>query len=622
MASSSILVKILGDSKGLQGALNESSSAVGGFVKGAAKTLALGAGALTVAGIAIGKSSVGAASDLNETISKTKAIFDDSADSILAWSDSTAQALGISQAAALDFSSGFGGALKEIGGLSEATAASTAQNLVGLTADLGSFFNAANEDVAAALGSALTGEFEPLKKYNIIINDALLKQKALELGIYDGTGALDAQAKQAATLALIYDQTGDAQGDFAKTSDGLANTSKILSARFEDLKTELGEKLLPVVTQFAGYLLDNMPAIERVAGGAFQVVGDVVQTIVPYFQQAAVGVRAFIAAFQGDGITSSGFVGYMEALGVIARDVFAFLRDNVPPIISALVTAFQFVADWVAENWPQISAIIIQAVTTIQTVITAVVDIVTALWNEFGDDIVAVIKIVAETIVPVIKGALDIISGVFEFFAGLVTGDWGRLWDGVKQVLSGALTVVTALIKGAFNLLKTIVGAALEAMFTVIKEIWGRVVDFFSGLGGAIKDAIGDLGSLLKDTGRAIIDGLLDGIQEKFGAVKDKLGELTNLLPDWKGPYEKDKVILKGAGQAVIQGFNDGLRDEWAATRATLAGFTAELSPSMTAGVNDSRTYGGDTNITINNDGRPWAEQLNEMLVLKGALVG
>jgi hypothetical protein len=69
----------------------------------------------------------------------------------------------------------------------------------------------------------------------------------MEMGLYNGTGALDLQAKSLAAYEVILDQTKDAQGDFARTSDGLAGQQKILTAQLENLKTTFGENLLPVM---------------------------------------------------------------------------------------------------------------------------------------------------------------------------------------------------------------------------------------------------------------------------------------------------------------------------------------------------------------------------------------
>ena len=627
MASKSITVRILGDARGLTDALGHAGDGVGRFARNVGTAFALGGAAVATGAAALGVSAVRAASDLNETLSKTGAIFDEAAAGVVAWSETTASALGISQTAALDYASSFGGALKEIGGLSEAEAARTAQGLTQLTADLGSFFNASNEEVAGAIGSALTGEFEPLRRYNVIINEAMLQQKALELGLSDGTGALDAQAKQAATLALIMEQTGDAQGDFARTSDGMANQTKLLTARFDDLKTELGQRLLPVVNQVFAFLLDNAPQIEAVAGRAFEIVGDAVGFAVNGFQ-------AFKAAFSGEGITSDGFTGVLEAIGVAARIVFDFFVENWPAIqetisavLDVMIEGFQMVADWVAEHWPEISATITTAVETISEVISGVVDVVTALWEQFGDDILNVITILAEAIVPLLQGTFDIISGIFDVFAGLFTGDWSRLWDGVQSILSGAWTIITTLVSTAFDLIVELVGAAMSALLDVVTTVGGDVIGWFANLGGDVLDAIGDIAGSLYSVGADIIDGLWEGLKDKWESVKTWFGNIADAVPGFlKGPLgiNSPSRVFAEIGRNIMDGLNVGLERGITETESRFGGFALDLTSSVSpaAGASQSGTRAaGDVFNIYPQTSRPWLEEVNELSILRGALV-
>lgn len=112
----------------------------------------------------------------------------------------------------------------------------------------------------------------------------------------------------------------------------------------------------------------------------------------------------------------------------------------------------------------------------------------------------------------------------------------------------------------------------------------GRVVQWFKDLPGRIKGAVGDLGSLLAEQARRLIDGFIGGIQDKFESVKRMLGRLTSLLPDWKGPASVDEQILRPSGRMVIRGFGRGLEDEVPAVRARLGGVTAGLAGAVKGG--------------------------------------
>jgi hypothetical protein len=106
-----------------------------------------------------------------------------------------------------------------------------------------------------------------LRQYGVLLDDASLRQAALELGIISTTkNALTPQQKVLAAQALIYKQTGTAQGDFERTSDGLANKTRILTAQLENAKTTIGTALLPIVLELATLFSNKViPIVQKVA---------------------------------------------------------------------------------------------------------------------------------------------------------------------------------------------------------------------------------------------------------------------------------------------------------------------------------------------------------------------
>ena len=234
------------------------------------KLLIPGAIAATGAIVAFTKGvvpAVNAASDLEESMSKNNVIFGDAASAVSSFADEAARALGQSKTQALAAASTFG-TFGKAAGLAGQELATFSTDFVTLASDLASFNNTTPEDAINAIGAALRGESEPLRRYGVLLNDATLKAAALELGIYDGTGALTAQQKVLAAQKVIYEQTTDAQGDFARTSDGLANQQRILAAQVEDLQAKFGELLLPVFKRVVKYINDNiLPAMNLMIDG-------------------------------------------------------------------------------------------------------------------------------------------------------------------------------------------------------------------------------------------------------------------------------------------------------------------------------------------------------------------
>lgn len=224
--------------------------------------------AVTGAATVLGAAAFGAAqqaSDLNETINKSRQIFGDAAGDIERFASNAATSLGQTKRQAIDAAATFG-IFGKAAGLSGKDLSKFSTDFVTLASDLASFNNTRPEEAIEAIGAALRGESEPIRRFGVLLNDAALKQAALEKGIYNGVGALTAQQKTLAATELIFRQTTDAQGDFERTSGGLANQIKILRASLQDVVTNIGQVLLPVFERFVQFINKNIvPALQLFA---------------------------------------------------------------------------------------------------------------------------------------------------------------------------------------------------------------------------------------------------------------------------------------------------------------------------------------------------------------------
>ena len=180
-----------------------------------------------------------AASDMNETQTKLDAVFKTSADLIRGWATTSTTAMGQSEQAALEAAGTFGNFLQAMGA-AEPEAARMSMALVQLAGDLGSFNNQDPTDVLLALRSGMSGEIEPMRKFGADLSAATVEAYLMSQGIEKvGKGFTQAQKIQG-RYALIMKQTTTAQGDFARTADGTANSQRILTAKIEDAKAKLG----------------------------------------------------------------------------------------------------------------------------------------------------------------------------------------------------------------------------------------------------------------------------------------------------------------------------------------------------------------------------------------------
>jgi hypothetical protein len=254
-------LRTAGLGQGLRGALSQTGGPAGGLLFGSATFVGS-----AIATAAITKS-ISAASDLNEQITKSQAIFQDAAAEVREWSETTASSLGISQRAALEASGTFGNLFKTVG-LGNEQNATLSKSLVQLASDLASFNNANPEDVLLALRSGLIGEAEPLRRFGVLLSEARVQQEAMRETGKHSAEELTNQEKVLARYSIVMRDTVAAQGDFANTSGGVANQSRILRANIEDASAELGGTFLPATEAALTGLNDLFAAMQKTIHGS------------------------------------------------------------------------------------------------------------------------------------------------------------------------------------------------------------------------------------------------------------------------------------------------------------------------------------------------------------------
>lgn len=211
------------------------------------------------------KNAVLAASTMNESISKVQVVFASTSDEILKWGKTAAETMGISNQKALEAAGTYGNLFQALG-VTKDKSQEMSTTLVQLASDLASFNNTPVDDALNALRSGLSGETEPLKRFGVALNDVTLKNKALAMGLIETTsGVLPPAIKAQVTYALVMEQTKLAQGDYARTSAGTANTIKTLQARFADASVAVGNMLLPALNLLLKIATPLVKIMEKMA---------------------------------------------------------------------------------------------------------------------------------------------------------------------------------------------------------------------------------------------------------------------------------------------------------------------------------------------------------------------
>lgn len=232
-----------GYDKGVQSLGNS----LGGLKKGLLGIAAAAGAAFSVKVLVdFGKQAVSLASDLQEVQNVVDTAFGDMSHKMELFADTAIEMYGISKLTAKQTGSTFM-AMASGMGIAAASASDMAVSLTGLSADMASFYNVAQDVSSTALKSIFTGETETLKQFGIVMTEANLQSFALSQGITKSLKAMTQAEKVQLRYNYVMAQTTLAQGDFAKTSGGWANQIRILSEQWKEFSTTIGQVLVQVL---------------------------------------------------------------------------------------------------------------------------------------------------------------------------------------------------------------------------------------------------------------------------------------------------------------------------------------------------------------------------------------
>jgi hypothetical protein len=450
------------------------------------KRFGIGAGAM-VAGVGaaaasaavgvgiIGKAVVSTATDINESLSKNNVLFGKYADGVEAFANRSARAFGISKSAALEATGTFGNLFValEIG---PKKAADMSVSLTKLAADLASFNNASPEEALEAIRSGLVGETEPLRRFGVNLNDASLRTEALRMGLVKNTKeALDPQTKALAVNALLFKQTEKAQGDFSRTSSGLANQLRIAKAQISDLGGRLGQYLLPIV------------------GKAAQVFNDLLGRT----DEAGAGVGRLKRVVQG--------------IGAPIRQTFNTIVREGGKLVSSIRRTFTGVEDDLRR--------------------------IARGAQSIAEVLLAVFRRALPGIRKLLEGLAQMLRGVIQIIAGILTLDFGKAWEGVKSIFAGAIKVILGNLRAVtapFREVATRIGnairGALSGAFSFVKRAASSAADTFLGFVTTMirgVEKIVDVGSKLP-----LVGDRFDGLAKVLRGARRDIDQYRESLRD------------------------------------------------------------------------------------------
>ena len=301
-------------------------------------------------------------------------------------------------------------------------------------------------------------------------------------------------------------------------------------------------------------------------------------------------------------------VGVWNVIKTVATTIFSglqtFWQNHGEQITEALVNVWNIIKNVLTAVW-----------TIISTIARTIFNGLKAFWDTWGNTILTAISGVWEVIKAVFSTAFNVIADLFAVFAALFSGDWGALWENVKQLVSdifgGIVNIVSTILSAVWNVISSIFTTIWNFISGVAQNIWSAITTAFTNILTGItttvtniKDAIVNgftaaidwiksLPAQAIQWGADIINGIVDGIKGAIGAVGDAVAGVADKIKSFLGFSEPDEGPLSDFHTYMpdmIDLMSKGITAGKEKVRKALEGITGDMSVVANANVASPRT--------------------------------
>jgi hypothetical protein len=604
--------------------------------------------------------SVDAFAQLQDATSVTQVKFGDAAGSVQRFAETADTSFGLSQRAALEATNTFGTFGKAVG-LTGQPLADFSTQMTGLAGDMASFAGTTPDEAVTALGAAFRGEYDPIERFGVLINKEMVNQKALQMGLAATSSEITKGDEIIATRALIMEQTGQAQGDFARTGDSVANSQKRVAAETENAQAALGEKLAPaylVVLNAINQAITGVTAFLDVVGRVAAVVWEwrdaitAVGVVLAILNARTIAFNAVMAAYliqQAlvntatkawtavqwllNAALTANPVGLVVAAvaALVAGIVIAYnhsetFRNAVDRLFAKLKEFIAWcgpaIEQWAAKistsfgqavtdldrfgtgvnNWlTKMGTSLAQAYRDVEGFGANVNKSITATGNDmsrFGDKV--------NELPPKVAAALSRFAQML--WDSLVTG-WNRARDESVRVIGVIVADAQALPGKIISTLQALPGQMvnmgrdiMNGLLNGLQQLGPQIVAYLTNLiPEPVRNALNihSPSGIMKDIGVDVMRGLDAGLQSWIPKIQSTLSSVMDMI----------KATGQASGQVSIAGQNIGYQvaktDQGISGSATIGG--QQVSGSINRSGQASATVGGHT---YNVDARSFGTQL------------
>lgn len=546
------------------------------------KTLTLG---ITAPILGIGAAAVNAASDLKEVQNVIDTAFGDSAKKVDEWAKTAIESYGLSELQAKQFAGTMRAMLGSMG-LTASEADDMSLSLSSLAGDMASFYNLDPSEAFEKLRSGISGETEPLKQLGINLSVTNLEAYALSKGMNKTYSSMTAAEQATLRYNYIMDTTKMAQGDFAKTNDGFANSMRVVKEQLVSIGASLGSVLLPYLEKFLGKVRDLLTAFQNLSPETkemivkFALIAAAIGPVLLIFGKLSSGLGAVMAWGRGVSIALAGVQAGTKGVGAVLSAVFGpggvvlliiaavallvggfiYLWNNCEAFRNFFINMWNTIVEFVTPILEYLKTVIIQCwndiYTLVQPYIESLKNFIVEAWNFILTTIIPILNNIWSAITIAWQYVWDTLQPILESLKGTISAAWDFILAVIKVVLdkiSNTIKIGFEIVKGIFTAVTTILKFIWEnfgdIIVSKIKNVWDTISGIFNAAAKVLKGIFEVLTGVLTGNWskcwegiKNIVSGVWDGI---VSFVKGGINMLVSSLnffirglnkikiPDW-----------------------------------------------------------------------------------------